>query len=114
MGKHFGVASIVFLLFDCLHLWNSVKYIGWCVGDPENLIVCAFVCLQIQVTNQSNSRWGNVFVVGLHFLLAGFVFFAYMHVCLFVCCVCRSLDVGVRQIFICVCRRSFYLLFFMR
>ena len=106
MGKHFVVASIVFLLFDCLHLWNSVKYIGWCVGDPENLIVCAFVCLQIQVTNQSNSRWGNVFVVGLHFLLAGFVFFC-IHACLFVCCVCRSLDVGARQIFICVCRRSF-------
>ena len=87
MGKHFGVASIVLLLFDCLHLWNSVKYIGWCVGDPENLIVCAFVCLKSR--SQTNLIADGVMCllwVSISCLLALFS----LHTCMFVCLLCLS------------------------
>ena len=110
-GETLVVASIVFLPFDCLHLLSSVKYAGWCLGDPENLMCCAFFGCKSR--SQTNPRAdGVVFCRGSPFLVAGFVFFAYRHVCF--CCVCRSLGVGPRQCFICVCRRYFIYLFFMR
>ena len=68
MGSHFVVASIVFLLFDCLHLLSSVKYAGWCVGDPENLIACAFfVCKSKSQTNPRAD--GVVFCRGSPFVV---------------------------------------------